>query len=59
MTVMTLAQDEKTAQLIFRIARLMHERDPKAPPIKGAGNHEVRASLRSAYLRSATVLLLT
>jgi hypothetical protein len=37
-TVMTLAQDSDTTQRIFRIARLMHERDPRAPRIKGPGN---------------------
>lgn len=36
--VLTLAQDIDTTAKIFRIARLMHERDPKAPPIKGTGN---------------------
>lgn len=37
-TLMTMAQDQKTTARIFRIAQLMHERDPKAPPIKGPGN---------------------
>lgn len=37
-TVLTLAQDDKTTNKIFRIARLMHERDPIAPRIKGPGN---------------------
>lgn len=37
-TVMTLAQDGDTTSRIFRIAKLMHERDPKAPKIKGPGH---------------------
>lgn len=37
-TVMTLAQDADTTARIFRIALLMHERDPRAPRIKGPGN---------------------
>lgn len=37
-TVMTLAQDGDTTARIFRIAKLMHERDPKAPKIKGPGH---------------------
>jgi hypothetical protein len=35
---LTLAQDGDVTQRIFRIARLMHERDPQAPAIKGPGN---------------------
>ncbi len=37
-TLLTLAQDDKTTNRIFRIVRLMHERDPQAPRIKGPGN---------------------
>lgn len=37
-TVMTLAQDGETTARIFRIPKLMHERDPEAPAIKGVGN---------------------
>lgn len=37
-TVMTLAQDGDTTARIFRIPKLMHERDPEAPDIKGVGN---------------------
>ena len=37
-TVATLAQDGGTTARIFRIARLMHERDPRAPLLKGPGN---------------------
>ena len=36
--VITLAQDTDTTAKIFRIAQLMHRRDPKAPAIKGRGN---------------------
>lgn len=34
----TLAHTQAATQQIFRIARLMHERDPKAPRLKGVGN---------------------
>ncbi len=37
-TVLTIAQDGETTSRIFRIARLMHERDPDAPAVKGIGN---------------------
>lgn len=37
-SVLTLAQDGETTARIFRIARMMHERDPQAPAIKGPGN---------------------
>jgi len=36
--VLSLAHDGETSARIFRIALLMHERDPDAPPIKGPGN---------------------
>jgi hypothetical protein len=36
--VMTLAQDGDQSSKIFGIARLMHERDHKAPAIRGPGN---------------------
>jgi hypothetical protein len=38
LTVMTIAQDLKTTKRLFRIALLMHERDPKAPILRGVGN---------------------
>lgn len=36
--VMTLAQEKEITERIFRIPKLMHERDPDAPEIKGTGN---------------------